>query len=126
MPHLIRNGQPVSSCLADKKLSSDSTIMVSAAALNKPDLNREMCAPGSFHAMPSIAYRLARVAAGDGVCGVSLYAVSAHDVVAGHPLLRGLSMARPTLLRLVFVRAKCFALLPASFVLNPPPRASAF
>jgi fructose-1,6-bisphosphatase/inositol monophosphatase family enzyme len=89
MPHLIRNGQPVSSSLADKNLSSDSIIMVSAAALNKPDLNREMCAPGSFHAMPSIAYRLARVAAGDGVCGVSLYAVSAHDVVAGHALLRG-------------------------------------
>lgn len=89
MPQLIRNGQPVSSGLANKKLSSDITIMVSATALNKPDLNREMCAPGCFHAMPSIAYRLARVAAGDGVCGVSLYAVSAHDVVAGHALLRG-------------------------------------
>lgn len=89
LPHLIRNGQPKSSCLADKKLSRDSTIMVSTAALNKPERNQEMCAPGRFHAMPSIAYRLARVAAGDGVCGVSLYAVSAHDVVAGHALLRG-------------------------------------
>lgn len=39
--------------------------------------------------MPSVAYRLARVAAGDGVCGISLYPVSAHDVVAGHALLRG-------------------------------------
>ncbi|MNC66249.1 Inositol monophosphatase family protein [compost metagenome] len=39
--------------------------------------------------MPSIAYRLAKVAAGEGVCGVSLYPVSAHDVVAGHALLRG-------------------------------------
>src|SRR5471032_864287 len=39
--------------------------------------------------MPSIAYRLARVAAGDGICGLSLYPVSAHDVVAGHALLRG-------------------------------------
>jgi fructose-1,6-bisphosphatase/inositol monophosphatase family enzyme len=39
--------------------------------------------------MPSIAYRLARVAAGDAVCGISLYPVSAHDVVAGHALLRG-------------------------------------
>ncbi|MDT4878272.1 hypothetical protein FQZ97_1138590 [compost metagenome] len=38
--------------------------------------------------MPSIAYRLARVAAGDGVAAVSLYAVSPHDVVAGHALLR--------------------------------------
>lgn len=38
--------------------------------------------------MPSIAYRLARVAAGDGIAGVSLYRVSPHDVVAGHALLR--------------------------------------
>jgi fructose-1,6-bisphosphatase/inositol monophosphatase family enzyme len=88
-PHLIRNGHAVNGGLVDKKLSCDSTIMVSAAALNKPELNRDLCSPGRFHAMPSIAYRLARVAAGDGVCGVSLYAVSAHDVVAGHALLRG-------------------------------------
>jgi fructose-1,6-bisphosphatase/inositol monophosphatase family enzyme len=39
--------------------------------------------------MPSVVYRLARVAAGDGVCGISLYPVSAHDVVAGHALLIG-------------------------------------
>ncbi|MCY1536521.1 hypothetical protein D9M68_719810 [compost metagenome] len=38
--------------------------------------------------MPSVAYRLARVAAGDGVAAVSLYRVSPHDVVAGHALLR--------------------------------------
>ena len=40
-------------------------------------------------AMPSIAYRLARVAAGDGDAGVSLVPVSAHDVAAGHALLIG-------------------------------------
>jgi myo-inositol-1(or 4)-monophosphatase len=39
--------------------------------------------------MLSIAYRLARVASGDAVCGISLYPVSAHDVVAGHALLIG-------------------------------------
>ncbi len=37
----------------------------------------------------TVAYRPAKVAAGDGVCGVSLYPVSAHDAVAGHALLRG-------------------------------------
>ncbi len=63
--------------------------MVSAAAVTNPELNRELCAPGRFHAMPSIAYRLASVAAGDGICGISFYAVSAHDVVGGHALLRG-------------------------------------
>ncbi|CAD0264328.1 Inositol monophosphatase/fructose-1,6-bisphosphatase family protein (fragment) [Pseudomonas veronii] len=89
MPYLIRNGRSAYAYLADEELSSESTVMVSTAAVDKPELNRELCAPGRFHAMPSIAYRLAKVAAGDGIFGISLYAVSAHDVVAGHALLRG-------------------------------------
>jgi myo-inositol-1(or 4)-monophosphatase len=70
-------------------LSSDEFVMVSAAAIHKPELNSALCQPSTFVAMPSIAYRLAKVAAGEGVCGISLYPVSAHDVVAGHALLRG-------------------------------------
>ncbi|SDJ28026.1 inositol monophosphatase family protein [Pseudomonas abietaniphila] len=89
MDHLVRNGQPVVVDLSNQELSGESKVMVSAAADRKPEINRELCAPGHFDAMPSIAYRLARVAAGDGVCGVSLYSVSAHDVVAGHALLVG-------------------------------------
>lgn len=88
-PHLIRNGRSIVVRLDDKQLSNESTVMVSAAAVDRPELNRELCAPARFHAMPSIAYRLARVAAGDAICAVSLYAVSAHDVVGGHALLRG-------------------------------------
>lgn len=38
---------------------------------------------------PAIAYRLKRVAAGDSVYEISLYPLSAHDVVAGHALLIG-------------------------------------
>jgi myo-inositol-1(or 4)-monophosphatase len=86
---LLRNGQPVARKLSGLVLSSSSYVMVSAAAIIKPEINRELCTPSSFVAMPSIAYRLAKVAAGDGVCGISLYPVSAHDVVAGHALLRG-------------------------------------
>lgn len=89
LPDLLRNGQPVARKLSGLALSSSAYVMVSAAAITRPEINRELCAPGSFVAMPSIAYRLAKVAAGDGVRGVSLYAVSAHDVVAGHALLRG-------------------------------------
>lgn len=89
LPDLLRNGQPVTSKLSGLALSSSSYVMVSAAAILKPEINCELCTPSSFVAMPSIAYRLAKVAAGDGVCGVSLCAVSAHDVVAGHALLRG-------------------------------------
>ncbi|MNR32325.1 hypothetical protein D3C85_1499000 [compost metagenome] len=64
-------------------------MLVSAAAVNKPDINAELCAPADFVPMPSIAYRLARVAAGDAVAGASLVPVSAHDVVGGHALLIG-------------------------------------
>ncbi len=89
MDHLIRNGTPIVVDLSGQSLSNQRLVMVSAAAGSKPQTNRELCAPGKFHAMPSIAYRLARVAGGDAVCGISLYPVSAHDVVAGHALLVG-------------------------------------
>lgn len=89
MDHLLRNGDRVVVDLADRQLGEGALVMVSSAANRKPHINTELCAPGQFYAMPSIAYRLARVAAGDGVCGVSLYPVSAHDVVAGHALLTG-------------------------------------
>ncbi|WP_421136534.1 inositol monophosphatase family protein [Pseudomonas sp. NFX15] len=86
---LIRNGQATNATLTTKALSREAQVMVSSSAVYKPELNEELCAPSRFVAMPSIAYRLAKVAAGEGVCGVSLYPVSAHDVVAGHALLRG-------------------------------------
>jgi hypothetical protein len=74
-------------------LSADSrdilTYINQPTEARKPELNSELCSPGSFIAMPSIAYRLARVAAGDGDAGVSLVPVSAHDVAAGHALLIG-------------------------------------
>lgn len=89
MDHLDRNGSPIYVDLSKQELSDGSLVMVSPAAAKKPQTNKELCAPASFYPMPSIAYRLAKVAAGDGVCGLSLYPVSAHDVVAGHALLIG-------------------------------------
>lgn len=89
MPHVLRNGMPVMMTLANRTLTEGTKVMVSIAAQSKPELNSQLCAPAAFVPMPSIAYRLARVAAGDGVAGVSLYPVSAHDVVAGHALLIG-------------------------------------
>ena len=88
-PTLLRNGKPVAVSLPQKQWNQSSKVMVSTAAKGKPELNSELCSPGSFVAMPSIAYRLARVAAGDGDAGVSLVPVSAHDVAAGHALLIG-------------------------------------
>lgn len=86
---IVRNGQQVSSRLNDRELELGNKVMVSMAATSKVEVNAELCSPADFIAMPSIAYRLARVAAGDGTAAVSLVPVSAHDVVAGHALLRG-------------------------------------
>ena len=44
------------------------------------DIGQPGNAPGEMIA--AITYRLALVAAGDSVCGISLYPASAHDVVA--------------------------------------------
>lgn len=89
LPHLLRNGQPVENDLSRRHLDKKSLVWLSAAANSKPHSNLQLCQPGRFIAMPSIAYRLARVAAGDGDCAVSLINLSAHDVAAGHALLRG-------------------------------------
>jgi myo-inositol-1(or 4)-monophosphatase len=89
LSNLLRNGKSVAPMFQDMIWSSDSRVMLSSGAVNRTEINHELCAPSSFIAMPSIAYRLAKVAAGDGVCGVSVSPVSAHDVVAGHALLRG-------------------------------------
>lgn len=89
LPHLIRNGQPWAVDLSQRKLTKDSLVWLSASAASKPLKNIELCHPARFIAMPSIAYRLARAAAGDGDCAVSLVGLSAHDVAGGHALLRG-------------------------------------
>lgn len=87
----MRNGDHIYVDLSKQMLSEERMVIVSAAAGKKPQTNKELCAPAGFYPMPSIAYLLAKVAAGDGVCGLSLYPVSAHDVVAGHALLIGAS-----------------------------------
>ena len=67
----------------------EATVIVSQSADGKPEANAELCAPARFRAAPSIAYRLALAAAGDGVAGVSLNSPTSWDVAAGHALLTG-------------------------------------
>ncbi|MCY1534480.1 3'(2'),5'-bisphosphate nucleotidase [compost metagenome] len=86
---VLRNGELVLAQLEHLALEPGTKVLVSTAAASKPALNAKLCAPGDFIPMPSIAYRLARVAAGDAVAGVSLVPVSAHDIAAGHALLIG-------------------------------------
>lgn len=89
LSNIIRNGQEVMPHLEHANLAPGNNVLVSTAAAGKPELNAELCAPADFIPMPSIAYRLARVAAGDAVACTSLVPVSAHDVVGGHALLIG-------------------------------------
>ncbi|HGN3056309.1 inositol monophosphatase family protein [Pseudomonas aeruginosa] len=86
---IMRNRKMVLSRLEHLDLVPGSKVLMSTAAASKPELNAELCAPADFIPMPSIACRLALVAAGDAVAGASLVPVSAHDVVAGHALLIG-------------------------------------
>lgn len=86
---IYRNGQLLTSSINHRPLEAGSKVLVSTGALMKPKINEVLCAPAEYRPMPSIAYRLATAAAGDGVVAVSIVPVSAHDVVAGHAILRG-------------------------------------
>lgn len=87
--NVIRNGRAITSRGRLRTLASGSHVLMSSAAVNKPDINAQLCSPADFVPMPSIAYRLARVAAGDAIACACLVPVSAHDVVGGHALLKG-------------------------------------
>jgi ADP-ribosylglycohydrolase/fructose-1,6-bisphosphatase/inositol monophosphatase family enzyme len=89
MDHLLRNGAPVAPALAGRNLSAGDIVFLSQAAAEWPVGNARVAAPARFVAMPSIAYRLARVAAGDGVAAVSLNGPCGWDYAAGHALIRG-------------------------------------
>lgn len=86
---VTRNGVAVERRLEGRRLEHGDFVFVSQDAPSRPVTNTMLCLPARFIAMPSIAYRLARVAAGDGVVGVSLSGPCGYDYAAGHALLRG-------------------------------------
>jgi ADP-ribosylglycohydrolase/fructose-1,6-bisphosphatase/inositol monophosphatase family enzyme len=89
---LTRNGQPVTSNLADAvldpKTNPSPVVFLSQDADQNPAANTACVQPARYIALPSIAYRLARVAVGDGVAAVSLNHPGGWDYAAGHALLR--------------------------------------
>lgn len=89
MDHLLRNGQSVAPRLAHGALRPGSIVFLSHAATEWPIGNGRAVAPARFVGLPSIAYRLARVAVGDGVAAVSLNGPCGWDYAAGHALVRG-------------------------------------
>lgn len=84
---ISRNGVPVDIDLSGRELTATDAVFLNHGAGQRPVWNGVACAPARFMPLPSIAYRLARVAVGDGVATVTLRPVNAHDIAAGHALL---------------------------------------
>jgi ADP-ribosyl-[dinitrogen reductase] hydrolase len=85
---VTRNGRRVDLPLPDS-LSERDVVLVSSAGDSDPEGNLACVTPARFRALPSIAHRLALVAAGEAAAAVSLKWPSAWDYGAGHALLRG-------------------------------------
>jgi fructose-1,6-bisphosphatase/inositol monophosphatase family enzyme len=89
---VTRNGVPVPRPAPAAVGASDApppVILLSPAAEGNLAANRALAAPGTTRLVPSIAYRLALVAAGDGDLAVTLNTPSSWDLAGGHALLRG-------------------------------------
>ncbi len=84
---LFRNGEQVDP-RAFGPLTRDSVVMVSQSADKKVKGNLELAAPARIRALPSIAFRLALVAAGEADGAASLQNPRSVDIAAGHALVR--------------------------------------
>jgi fructose-1,6-bisphosphatase/inositol monophosphatase family enzyme/ADP-ribosylglycohydrolase len=85
---LMRNGAAVTRAPLPSELRADVIVAVSQDADRAPEANEKCVRPARYRATPSIAYRLALVAAGDADAAVSIAGVTWWDVAAGHALLR--------------------------------------
>jgi ADP-ribosylglycohydrolase/fructose-1,6-bisphosphatase/inositol monophosphatase family enzyme len=83
-----RNGKTVATRLADAAIKPGALVWATASSSLRPETWSRAIAPARYVAMPSIAYRLARIAAGDGIATVSTHAVNEYDVAAGMALVR--------------------------------------
>ena len=84
---ITRNGTPVAIDLSRRDLTATDVVFLNHGAGQRPVWSSIACAPARFIPLPSIAYRLARVAVGDGIATITLRPVNAHDIAAGHALL---------------------------------------
>ena len=85
LPTVLRNGVPV----AGQPGNPSTLLLAHHYAPTKLAEWHGRAAPEQFFAMPSIAYRLARVACGDAAATCSLGGTQDWDYAAGHALLRG-------------------------------------
>jgi ADP-ribosylglycohydrolase/fructose-1,6-bisphosphatase/inositol monophosphatase family enzyme len=85
---MTRNARPVEREPLPQALGPLDVVLLSQGADRKAEVNLAAIAPARFRAIPSIAYRLALLAAGEGAACVSLHAPGDWDFAAGHALLR--------------------------------------
>jgi ADP-ribosyl-[dinitrogen reductase] hydrolase len=83
-----RNGVPIGPRVWPAALSASDTILVAHRADRRAYGTALAVAPARFRPTPSIAYRLALVAAGEGAATASIAGPSDYDIAAGHALLR--------------------------------------
>ena len=82
-----KNGAPVTVSLP-ARLSESDVVLVSGGAERAARANLECTRPARVISIPSIAHRLARVAAGEASAATSLYSPQSWDFAAGHCLIR--------------------------------------
>ena len=85
---VARNGRPLEPG-AGRPLGAEDVVLVSSSGDNDPAGNLRCVSPARFRCVPSIAHRLALVAAGEAAAAVSLNSPSAWDYAGGHALLLG-------------------------------------
>jgi len=84
---LTRNGHAVAAALP-RTLGRGDVVLVSAAGDRDVEGNLRCAEPARFRCVPSIAHRLALLAAGEGSGVTSLFKPCSWDYAAGHALLR--------------------------------------
>jgi len=85
---ILRNGRALDVDLSHRLLAAGEFVFATGSSALRPGAWSRAVAPARYIAMPSIAYRLARIAAGDGVATLSVHGVSEYDVAAGMALIR--------------------------------------
>lgn len=85
---VVRNGRPVAP-IAPPTTEGELVLLHSPAARRNLPANEELSLPGTIHMLPSIAYRLALAAAGEGHLAISLNRPATWDLAGGHALLLG-------------------------------------
>ncbi len=83
-----RNGAQVVASLADRRLAPGERVWVTASAAKRAGFFERRVAPASLAVLPSIAHRLARVAAGEGVATLTFHPICEHDIAAGAAMVR--------------------------------------